>query len=284
MASGERHERLYPAHTAHERWERPSAGRGRARRKISLISFILSAALFAGLVAIAVLSPAPSDAPSNSPAVTAYVAQPTPAIDALGDKLMQKPNIWTLLAAPEQLFQLRSRELLELSATYTAREHGLGGREDVLTFGSFGGHDLHLHFAIYRMGKEAPRPSTFFVDLARRSAESGVGVVSTGRAIAQETKFGPAEIADATLSYNGDERQCKAFRLTVPASGQAYQMSGWACDETPVTPNEIACFVDHLALTAAADSAGLSALFTSANQHQRPECGGIPIPVPPEGE
>ena len=122
------------------------------------------------------------------------------------------------------------------------------------------------------------------VDLARRSAESEVGIINTSRPVVQETKFGPAEIADATLSHNAEERQCQAFRLTVPTGGQPYQMSGWACDEVPVTPEEIACFVDHLALTSAANGTALPTLFANANQHQRPECGGVPVPVPPEGE
>lgn len=283
-ASGERHERLYPSLTVEERREHRLAIKARTRRPLPLITLAISAVIFAGFIVLFVLYPPAYETPSEFSQVTPYVARPTPAIDALGESLTKKPDIWTIISNPDALFQLRSRELLELPLNYTVREHGLGGREDVLSFGNFAGNDLHLHYAIYRMGDEAPKSSTFFVDLARRSAESEVGVINTGRPLVQETKFGPAEIADATLSYNSEKRQCTAFRLMITTTAQPYQMSGWACDEPHVTPEEIVCFVDHLALTPSADNTILPALFANADQHLRPECGGVPVPIPPKGE
>lgn len=250
-------------------------------RRLSLLSFVLSATLLAGLAAVLLLDVEPVSSPSG-PGVTAYVPAPTPAIDALGDKLAQKPDIWTAVADAQPLFGLRTIELLDLPARYDVREHGLGGREDTLSFGDFGSEALHLQLIIYRTGGEAPAPSTFFVDLARRAAESGVGVVSLGRAVAQETKFGVAEVAEAQLSRAGAERSCRAFRLAASAD-MPHRIMGWACDAEPVTAPEIGCFVDHLALTEAAQDTPLAALFEAAAGRQRPECGGVPLPVPPKG-
>lgn len=254
---------------------------GRARRqrrkRVSVVSLVLTVTLVAGIAALKV----PGIGPGNGDAFFAppetYVARPTPAIDALDDK----PAIWTTIPAAEPLYGLRTRELIDLPARYVAREHALGGREDVLAFGDYHDEGLHLRLSIYRLGREAPPASTFFVDLARRSAEAGVGITGMGRLTMEDTKFGPAEITDVRLNHEGTERVCQAFRQTDVAG---WQISGWFCDSTPVEPLEIACFLDHLAVTEAARETPAAALFAAANERRRPECGGVPQPVPPKGE
>lgn len=278
-ASGEGHDDGHPGEAASR-----ARTRGRRRRRVPPVSVALSALLLAGIVALAIPGVVPTGDTSGSGSsapLEAYVARPTPAIDALDDK----PALWTNAETPEPLYQLRTQELLDLPARYAAREHGLGGREDVLAFGDYHGEGLHLRLSVYRMGKEAPRPSTFFVDLARRSAEAGVGVTGMGPPVAEDTKFGPTEIADARLNLDGDERACQAFRLMTTAEGEqtSWQISGWVCDAAPVAPLEIACFLDHLSVTEAAHDTSLSRLFARANERRRPECGGVPQPIPPKG-
>lgn len=289
MASGEQHGF---SHDTSETPPRRAGGRQARRRagsRLSLLSFVLSAVVLAGLAAMMLLGvpPAGVDREAARPPLTAYKPAPTPALDALGDRLMQKPDIWIPVADPEPLFKVRSLELVDLPSRYEVREHGRGGRLDLMSFGDFGGPGLHLHVVVYRMGGEAPAPSTLFVDLARRAAESGVGVTALGTPMVHETKFGTAEIAGAALNVAGRERACQAFRLDAvrsdAASAAPHQILGWTCDDEPVTDAEIACFIDHLSLTEATSDGQLQSLFAEAAHRQRPECGGVPQPVPPKG-
>lgn len=259
--------------------------RGRLRRRLSLLSFGLTAVAFAGIAAMTFLDVQPADiAPArNGHAIEPYTAPATPAIDALGERLAQKPDIWNVVADAAPLFRMRSLELVDLPASYEVREHGRGGRLDLMSFGDFDQPGLHLHMVVYRMGAEAPPPSTLFVDLARRAAETGVGVAGIGTPVVHETKFGTAEIAGVALSQSGRERLCQAFRLDISAQAP-YQMLGWTCDDVPVSAPEIACFIDHMALVDNASDPRLAALFDTAAKRQRPECGGVPIPVPPKDD
>lgn len=289
-ASGEQHGYSHDASgTQPRRAEDGRRRKSRPARRLSLLSLGLSAVTLAGLAAIALLDMAPGDTDAARPRSLAgtYTAPPTPAIDALAEEGGQKPRIWSETIDPEPLFRVRSLELVDLPSRYTVREHGLGGRLDLLSFGRFAGPGLHLHLVVYRMGKEAPPPSTLFVDLARRAAESGVGVTALGTTIVQDTKFGVAEIAGVELNVGGQGRACQAFRLDgsqlSTADGASHRILGWTCDDEPVTAAEIACFVDHLALAEGAADAQLKSLFETAARHQRPECGGVPLPVPPQG-
>ncbi|MGV6871377.1 hypothetical protein ACUSIJ_01615 [Pseudochelatococcus sp. B33] len=281
MASGEHHGYSHDAGETQPRHETKKRARRRSARHLSLLSFALSAILFVGLAAIVLLDIAPAERETRAarPGALTYAAPPTPAIDGL----TQKPDIWTEVADPVPLFKVRSLEVVDLPASYGVREHGRGGRLDLLSFGDFAGPGLHLHLVVYRMGGEAAPPSTLFVDLARRAAESGVGVTGIGTTITHDTKFGTAEIAGVELSLDGRERACQAFRVDVAATDATRQILGWTCDDEPVTAPEIACFIDHLALTEAATEPRLVALFETAARRQRPECGGVPLPVPPKG-
>lgn len=284
MASGEQHGYSHDA----EDTQPPRGGGRRARRRssrrLSWVSLAFSLTLFAGVAAIALLDidPFGDETVQTHPGVTAYNAPSTPAIDALGERLTARPDIWTQIPDAEPLYRMRSLELVDLPASYEAREHGRGGRLDLLSFGDFASAGLHLHLVVYRMGEEAPPPSTLFVDLARRGAESGVGVISLGNTLTQDTKFGIAEVAGAELSFGGRERACQVYRLNV-ADQTTLQLLGWTCDDEPVTAPEIACFIDHLALTEVANDTALTRLFDSAAQRQLPECGAVPLPVGPEG-
>lgn len=285
-ASGEQHGYSHGAFETQPQRRDVKRTRRSTARRLSLLSFGLSATLLVGLGAIALLDvklPDQQRAASTPRAgAISYTPPPTPAIDALGDNLTQKPDIWTQADDSQPLFQVRSLELVDLPSRYDAREHGRGGRLDLLSFGEFGGPGLHLHLVVYRMGGEAPSPSTLFVDLARRAAESGVGVVALGNTVTQDTKFGTAEIAGVELSHGGRERACQAFRIDV-AADLPHQILGWTCDDEPVTAPEVACFVDHLSLTESAREPRLAALFETAAGRQRPECGGVPLPIPPKG-
>ena len=51
-----------------------------------------------------------------------------------------------------------------------------------------------LRLVIYRPGKEAPPDQPFFVDLARRAAETGRAITRAAQPSAIVTKFGAFEV------------------------------------------------------------------------------------------
>lgn len=285
MASGDGHGYSHDADGSTPPRAREKPARRRASRRLSRLSFLFSATLIAGLGAIALLDITPGNhktATLPQRADSTYSAPLTPAIDALGAP-GQKPDLWIETAGAEPFYHVRSLELVDLPARHEVREHGRGGRLDLLSFGDVASPGLSLHLVVYRMGDEARAPSTLFVDLARRAAEMGIGVLTLGNPIAQDTKFGMAEIAGAALSVDSRERACQVFRVDAGGGDAPYQILGWTCDDEPVTAPEIACFIDHLALTDAATDPHLRAMFEAAAARQRPECGSVPLPVPPKG-
>lgn len=260
---------------------------GMVRRRMALVSFVLTGALMAGFAAMVMLG-VDSDTDTSGNSLANYVPAPTPAIDALASA----PAIWTNHARPDPIFQLRAPELHGLPTIYTARSHGSGGQEDALVFGNFASEALHMRLAVYRMGNEAAAPSTFFVDLVRRAADAGVSVVRNDLPATQPTKFGPAEVAGAVLSSGGVERECTAFRIR--EGDNPVEVSGWMCNSTPVARETLGCIIDDLILDTAIletvttqpeqQKAALVTLFDQSASRLRQECGSVPLPVGPQGE
>jgi hypothetical protein len=147
-------------------------------------------------------------------------------------------------------------------ARFAVRLHPELGREDAAVVGALGEDGPHLRLVLRR--GSPPRPSSFFVDLARRAGEVGLSVARSGRAEVVPTRLGPADAAEAVL-VGAVERTCLAFRSENREVG--WSAAGWLCGPAgrPATPERLACLLARLALAPAADDPALAALFAKSH-------------------
>ncbi|RDI62292.1 hypothetical protein [Microvirga subterranea] len=229
--------------------ERPSR---RARRPLPWLRMILFSSLcIAALVYFAKqdAGQAPSGQPKGVPSAV----------------LVAPPPLWRPLPSAPALYGIEGRVA---PVGIEAREHMSGGREDTLTFGSFG--DIGYGRISLVQGFTEPARS-FFVDIVRRAAEAGLSVTrdTPGRPV--PTKFGPMEAGAVTLA-GASEQTCQAFRFADPGASFAFQ--GWLCgsEAQPVEPGHIACLVDRITLRAT-DNPSVKAIFAKAEGQRLPACG-----------
>jgi hypothetical protein len=184
--------------------------------------------------------------------------------------LVAPPSPWQPLPAAKRQYAVDAPELRSLAQGFEARRHADGGREDKLVYGVFESEAPYLRLAVFRGAADAAAPRGFFIDLARRAGEAGLGVMRIGRPAVVATKLGPLEVADAVLA-DGFERPCQAFRLQAE-SGLA--VHGWHCGAGAEAPQrqEAACLVDRLFVLPGADDQGLKAVFTAAERQRPPSC------------
>jgi hypothetical protein len=202
---------------------------------------------------------------------TRVPAEPAPVRTAV---LVAPAPAWAAIPQAKPHYALDAPELRPLPRTFEARRRADGGREDKLAHGTFESETAYLRLAVFR-GPAEPEPGrSFFIDLARRAGEAGLGVLRTGRPESVATKLGAIETAEAVLA-DGLERPCRAFRLRHEAG---LSLHGWHCaaggsaaGEAP-GPAEIACLVDRLALLPAAEDPGLKALFGQAEKRRSEGC------------
>ncbi|WP_407526420.1 hypothetical protein [Methylobacterium oryzisoli] len=163
-------------------------------------------------------------------------AAPAPGSDLFAERAA--PPAWEPVAADR--YRIAGADETLAAAR---RRTGGGPREDSLALGSFAVQEapfLRLTLA------EAPETDgTLFVALARRAAESdGLAVVRTGERGRVESRFGPLDTLDATLSGQGGTRACTAFRL----AEAPVRLDGWLCaplGQLP-EPQAVGCAVDRL--------------------------------------
>jgi hypothetical protein len=179
--------------------------------------------------------------------------------------LVAPPPLWRQLPSTPALYGIEGRVA---PMGVEAREHMSGGREDTLTFGSFG--DLGYGRISLVQGFTEPARS-FFVDIVRRAAEAGLSVTRDAPSRPVPTKFGPMEAAAVTLA-GAAEQNCQAFRFADPEASFAFQ--GWLCgsEAQPVEPGHLACLVDRIVLTAT-DNPSVKAIFAKADRQRLAVCG-----------
>jgi hypothetical protein len=189
--------------------------------------------------------------------------------------LVAPAAVWHAVADPESRFTVDLPELKQLPKVTGARLHANGGREDKLIYGIFESERPYLRVALFDGPPENDRPGSFFLDLARRAGEAGLGVVRSGRTSTAETKLGPIEFAEVVLA-DGLERTCLAFRLANVAGFSAH---GWHCaGAEPQQRADPACLIDRLAVLPNADDGRLKALFREADRRRDPGCGASADP------
>jgi hypothetical protein len=196
---------------------------------------------------------------------------PPPAIRPVRPTVLVAPApIWQTIANPKPQYAVDLAELKALPQAHEARRHANGGREDKLAYGIFESDRPYLRLALFRGPREADRPASFFLDLARRAGEAGLAVIRRGQTAAVETKLGSLETAEVVLS-DSFERGCLAFRLQHAEIG--FSAHGWHCPGEAPERSEPGCLIDRLAMLPAAEDAALKVLFAQAERRQNPSCG-----------
>lgn len=126
-----------------------------------------------------------------------------------------------------------------------------GLREDAVTQGQFDSIEApFLRVTIAEADAMADPSPSLFVTLARRAADGpGLSVTRTGERGQVDTKFGPFETVEATLSGSG-ARHCTGFmNLAGPL-----RLDGWLCGvlgQAP-EPRAVVCALDRLVLAGSA--------------------------------
>jgi hypothetical protein len=199
---------------------------------------------------------------------------PAPAPSA---SLVAPPPEWQPLQSAEPFYAVEGADGLPAAALLQVRIHARSGREDALTFGTFG-QAGYAHLAVLH-GSSEPDAARFYVDLVRRAARLGLSVLRTGTSQALASKFGTVEAASVTFGANA-EQTCLAFRSAQDQPG--FGLYGWLCgsDALPVTTDQLVCFLDRVVLTRGAADPTLKALFAQADRRRLPECAPVPAPAP----
>ncbi|WP_162820246.1 hypothetical protein [Microvirga calopogonii] len=147
-----------------------------------------------------------------------------------------------------------------------AREHVNGAREDTLVLGRFG--DFRYAQVTLVQGT-AETAGSFYIDIVRRAARSGLAVAHQGQSRMIETKFGPVEAAPLLLANKG-EQACQAFRL--PDAAAEFSFQGWLCGSSAPDEAQLACFIDGITL-AGGTNPSLKAVFARAERSRTEGCG-----------
>lgn len=213
-----------------------------------------------------------------------------PLRGALPTHVYADEPIWIEIARPFQLYDLSAPDFARQPQAYEARRHrDGGGREDILTLGAFAGPGPYLRLTLHRRGGEPAPPASFFVDLARRGAEAGLGLSRSGQPAALSTRFGPVETSETALADAHDERAgCLAFRFAL--GDDVLHASGFACGgDKPMERATLACILDRLDLMASGEDRALRDAFAPSELKRDPACGpkararsaALDAPAPP---
>lgn len=236
----------------------------RAKKSRRLLRRVVAAAVAAFGIACALALHHAEDGASSDISSQATRPAPLPA--------------WIEIANPVELFTIAAPELVKKAKIYTARQHRTGGgRQDILVAGDLNGAGPVLRLVIYHVGKEAADPAAFFVDLARRAAETGRAITFAAQPTALSTRLGVFEAADLILTQTGSaDAPCLGFRLAYTAS---LRLTGFACggkSETATTlapKAKLACLLDSLELAPQVDDKDLVAFFAARELNDDTACG-----------
>lgn len=185
---------------------------------------------------------------------------------------------WIDIPRPREIFLLEAPEFAGAAKVYEARRHRTGGgRQDVLEFGGLDGDAPMLRLVFYRPGKEALPDPPFFVDLARRAAETGHAIARAAQPAALATRFGAFEVADVSLARNGSPaRGCLGFRFNTAETD--LRIAGFACGggkaPLPSFPSKpaLACLIGRIDLAPTSEDGGLVWFFAAHETVRDPNC------------
>ena len=180
---------------------------------------------------------------------------------------------WVGITKPIPMFGLESPELDRNAATLEARRSQDGSqREDLLAFGGFAETKAHLLLRLAAEHGRGDLSQPFIIALVRDAAARAMSIQRSGMPTAIQTRFGPVETADATLSDGDVSRPCIAFRME--AGALPLSMSGWWCGSAgkPADRQQLVCLIDRIDLLNAGDDRALRTAFARTELNRQPAC------------
>jgi hypothetical protein len=206
-----------------------------------------------------------------------------PLAGAAADPADEPPSDWVDVARPSPAFALLMQEFEGAESHYLIRQHPLGGRKDVISFGDPGGPGADLKIEIYRAGAETIAFADTASEIAARVADlDPAGPLMAAGAI--NTKFGHLPLVAFAIRPVGGERRCVGFAHVFPEP--LTQIAGTFCRSGPelVDRRVLACALDRLTFTGSSDEPKLAELFGEAEAkrnfcgHNGPAVAATPIP------
>src|SRR5579883_1312108 len=194
---------------------------------------------------------------------------------------------WIEIPDPAAAFLIEAPEFGSGPKFYSARRHRTGGgRQDIFEFGGSGVNAPLLNLALYQPGNEAAPESSFYVELARRAAETGRAVVRAEQPAQMAAKFGTFDIALLDLTRDGTaRRQCLGFRFS--NAQPRLRITGFACggegalSSLPALKSALACVIDRIELVPEAGNKGLADFFAAHYAKPDPACPGFRLEPAP---
>ena len=227
----------------------------------------LAAGLVLALGVLALMTMPDAAAPERSTAPAPPVPPAAPA--------------WIDIVKPVEMFGVSAPEFDKQPHAFVARRHLVGGgRQDFLSFGTPDGLGPYLRLSLYRVGTEAPLDAPLFVDVARRAADTSLGIRHAGGPYTVATRFGRFEAVDLDLASEAVPT-CTGVRLLVPSP--ALRIVGLACGprRRPLNAAALACLLERIDLTAAAEDPALSRFFAASELARNPACAGAAMAPTP---
>jgi len=136
-----------------------------------------------------------------------------------------------------------------------------------------------LNLLFYQPGNEATPDSSFYVELARRAAETGRAIIRAEQPGEMATRFGAFEVARLDLARDSaSPQECLGFRFANMEPN--LRITGFACGGgaalvSPLTSKAaLACLIDQLDLAPATEDKGLIDFFAAHYAIRRPDCLG----------
>ena len=180
---------------------------------------------------------------------------------------------WIEISKPIAMFSLESPDLDRATMALEARRSPDGSRrEELLTFGALTDPKAHLALRLTVEAAQDDLSQPFIVALVRAAAARAMSVQRSGLPAAIQTRFGPVEAADATLSDGHASRACIAFRMESGALPLA--MSGWWCgaEGKPADRRQLVCLIDRIDLLNAGEDRALRTAFARTELSRQPGC------------
>jgi hypothetical protein len=185
--------------------------------------------------------------------IIVFYPNPNPKMEKAG--LPSPPKLsWAPVVQPTPLYGLDAPDWLGPPGPYAARSHFPdGGRDDSVSFGRFSAENPLLRLSIYRAQQEDLPTTSFFLDLTRMAAESGLWVGRSTITTPLATRFGIFEAADLALAERDQAGNCLGFRFL--ESGLKLRIVGFYCGTAmrPADRDDLACLIDRLNLLSGDD-------------------------------
>jgi hypothetical protein len=194
--------------------------------------------------------------------------------------------LWIEISRPPKIFQLDAGEFAGEMRHRALRHRTGGGVQDIFEIGRAGEAAPAFRLIVYRRGGETVPQQSFFVELARRAAETGQAITRLTQPVAMATKFGDFEVAELGLARGGGAaKECLGFRFA--AAAPDLRIDGFACDAAQSAPflppkTQLACLIDSLKLVTPTEDEQLIWFFAAHETTGASPCQG-PAPIPRTG-